>query len=381
VVALVAGLGFSDAVVYFLSKNAASPGAVLGTATRIVSFSAVLIAAVAVAPVLFLLGRYDSSTRTAGVVLVAAAPIVALTSVWHQSLRGLQRPASWNVVRLIAAGAWLLAIVAVAVTGKHAPHAAFWYVAFLVPILIGTRHVVKRFVADSVVYDSRLRRPLMNFAVPSVAASIPLYLNLRLDQVVLTRVATPKDLGLYAAATGFTWAVNPPLQAIASFAFPRVAAIADVEGQRRELLRITRLATPICVLTALVVGGLTPLAIPLLNGPSFRSAISVAIILVGASTVFAYEFILEEAARGLGHPRLALFAQLVGLVSTVVGLFVLIPKFGIRGAAWASMIGYGAACCTDLILLRRKLGCGFSDLLVPSRLDMRGAKAALLNRS
>jgi O-antigen/teichoic acid export membrane protein len=380
IVGLVAAFGLPDAVVYFLSSKPDHPGAIIGTATRVVAYSSVAVTLAAIVPVMFLLGRYDGPTRRAGLVLVAVSPVLALTNVFHQALRGLQLSVAWNLVRLLGAGIWLLAIVAVAVTSRHAPTAALWYAALLVPMFVVTRRAVKRAVPEPFVRDRALRPRLLRFAAPSVVASIPLYLNLRLDQVVLTRVATPRDLGLYAAAAGFTWAVNPPLQAIASLAFPKVAGILDPDAQRTELLRITRLTVPVCVVTALVVGGLTPLAIPLLNGPSFRAAISVAIVLVGASTIFAYEYILEEAARGLGQPRLALIAQMTGLASTIVALAVLIPRFGILGAAWASVCGYGAACCTDLLLLRRHLHCSFSDLLVPSLSDLRQARTSLLRR-
>ena len=370
-VGLLAGIGLPESVVFHLSRRAAPDGTILATASRLVLGLSVGVTVLALAPTAYVLGRYDHTTRTIGLVLVCAAPLVAVTNVWHQSLRGLQRSGAWNLVRVIGAGAWLMCVVAGALAGRRSSIAGIAYAMTLGPVMLVTIYLGRRALTSHLHVDCALRRPLLRFALPSVAASIPLFLNLRLDQVVLTRAATQRDLGLYAAATGFTWAVNPPLQAIASVAFPTVAAIHDPEAQRLHLLRITRLATPVCAVTAAVVAGVTPLALPLLNGPTFRAAVPVALVLVAAGTVFAYEFILEEAARGAGLPRIAFIGQITGLVSTLLGLALLIPPFGIMGAAIASLTGYSTACLTELVILRRHFRCRFHDLVVPKPRDAR----------
>lgn len=369
-VGLLAGAGLPESVVFHLSKKVDDDGRILGTATRLLVVTSVLVTAVALAPAAFVLGRYDHSTRVIGLVLVIAAPAVAMTNLWHQALRGLQRSGAWNLVRLIGASTWLVAIIVGAIAGRRSSVAGGTYVALVVPTLVATIWLTRRAMTSPLRVAPELRRPLLRFALPSVAASVPLFLNLRLDQVVLTRVASQRQLGLYAAAAGFTWAVNPPLQAIASVAFPSVAAIRDPAEQRLRLLQITRLATPVCGLTALAVGLTTPVALPLLNGPDFRAAVPVALVLVVAGTVFAYEYILEEAARGIGLPRVALLGQLAGLVCTLTGLAVFIPRLGIMGAGWASVAGYSTACGTELLILRRRMDCRLRTLLLPTRTDI-----------
>ena len=379
-VGLLAGIGLPESVVFHLSRRAAPDGTILATATRLVLVLSVGVTLLAIAPTAYVLGRYDHTTRLIGLVLVCAAPLVAVTNVWHQSLRGLQRSGAWNLVRVVGAAAWLLCVIAGALAGRRSSIAGIAYALTLGPLMLVTIYLGRRALSSRLHVDPSLRRPLLRFALPSVAASIPLFLNLRLDQVVLTRAASQRDLGLYAAATGFTWAVNPPLQAIASVAFPTVAAIHDPEAQRLHLLRITRLATPVCAVTAALVAGVTPLALPLLNGPSFRAAVPVALVLVAAGTVFAYEFILEEAARGAGLPRIAFVGQITGLVATLLGLALLIPPFGIMGAAIASVTGYSTACLTELVILRRHFRCRLHDLVVPKPQDARWMMNGLRRR-
>lgn len=379
-IGLLAGGGLPESVVYHLSGMRDRAGAVLGTATRLTVATSLFVTALAVWPAMFILGRYDHNTRVVGMVLVVAAPVVAMTNVWHQALRGLQHVLAWNAVRVVGASIWLVAIVVGAVAGRRSHIAGLAYAALLVPMLAATVALGRRSLRTRLSVDASLQRPLIRFALPSVAASIPLFLNLRLDQVVLTRVASTRDLGLYAAATGFTWAVNPPLQAIASVAFPTVAAISDPAAQQRQVLMITRLAIPVCAITAGGVAAVTPLMLPLLNGPGFRDAVPVALILVVAGTIFAYEFILEEAARGIGMPRIAFIGQFAGLGTTLVALALLIPLYGIVGAALASVAGYATASLVELLMFRRRLQVNLRSLLVTRRADLAAVRGAFTSR-
>jgi len=75
----------------------------------------------------------------------------------------------------------------------------------------------------------------------------------------------------------------------------------------------------------------------------------------------------------LGRNRLKvdLVASSVGLVLTLILDFVLIPRFGFRGAAAASSIAYTATMIVDLVWVTRNSTIRPSTLLVPRRHDLR----------
>jgi Na+-driven multidrug efflux pump len=73
-----------------------------------------------------------------------------------------------------------------------------------------------------------------------------------------------------------------------------------------------------------------------------------------AGTLNGVLLVLEELAKGLGHPRWVLVAEIVGMSVTVCMLAVLLAPFGIVGAAWASILGYSTVSLVLLVLLRRQ---------------------------
>jgi Na+-driven multidrug efflux pump len=81
--------------------------------------------------------------------------------------------------------------------------------------------------------------------------------------------------------------------------------------------------------------------------------------------------VLEEGLRGLGHPAVALWAELGGLVVTALALLMLLIPFGIMGAAVASVLGYSAVMVTLAVFVRRLTGCSLSTLFRPNQRDIR----------
>jgi O-antigen/teichoic acid export membrane protein len=80
--------------------------------------------------------------------------------------------------------------------------------------------------------------------------------------------------------------------------------------------------------------------------------------------------ILSTAFLGIGRPDVASKGELVGLVVTVAALSALLPRYGVLGAALASLLAYSS---THVYLTRQAvviIGTDLKSLCVPTHDDL-----------
>jgi O-antigen/teichoic acid export membrane protein len=121
--------------------------------------------------------------------------------------------------------------------------------------------------------------------------------------------------------------------------------------------------------------------IPLLFGQAFHMAVPLLVFLAPATILLGMNQILSTAFRGIDRPEIGSTAELLGFAVTAISLVALLPRYGMYGAAIASLLAYGAS---HLYLLRRAMsifGTGFRSLCIPTRSDvaalMRAGASAL----
>src|SRR5207248_7859647 len=83
-----------------------------------------------------------------------------------------------------------------------------------------------------------------------------------------------------------------------------------------------------------------PRVLSVLFGESCVPATSAFRWLLVAAGVWSCGSILVSGLRGFGHPGMITLARFSSAVVTSAALLVLLPRFGITGAAIASLIGY-----------------------------------------
>jgi O-antigen/teichoic acid export membrane protein len=191
-----------------------------------------------------------------------------------------------------------------------------------------------------------LVRPMLAYSAPTMAATIPRWLNLRVDQLIVIALLDARALGLYVVAVAWSSATHPLAEVVAHNAVPTLASSKDIGQRVRFVYRAGVMAASGTALLLLIA---TPMLLPLIFGGEFRAAIPVALVMVLAGALEATNAVGAECLRGLGRPRAVLAAECVGLAVTVVALPVLVMSLGIIGAAIASLLSYA----TTLVAQRR----------------------------
>ena len=350
----VAMLGLPDAIVYFGAREPGRASQWLFTAQFIALGTACVAVCIGYPIISVALRRYDPTVIGAAHLYLLLIPLTVLVGIPAQLTRALGRFGLWNIMRIVPGLAWL-AILALSFQSRStSPETlAVAFLGFLgVEAVVITLACVKVF-STTQWFDPPAARKLLQYGIPSALGTVPQFLNLRLDQMLIAGFLPPAQLGLYVVAVSWSSMSGMALSAIAPVLFQRMAAEHDATHARAIFGQATRAAVIISGATAIAFALVTPVSIALLYGAGFRECVPAALILVGAYAIATTNGVLEDGLRGLGDPRAILHAELLGLVVTAASLALLLGPLGIVGAAVASVVGYAAVTAGLAMALRR----------------------------
>ncbi len=177
----------------------------------------------------------------------------------------------------------------------------------------------------------------------------------------LSLFVAPRELGLYAVAVAVTSVVGflPGALGIVTLAKGSNLRLQDARKMISNSFRLS------VVSLVLLCGGLflaAPWLIHLVLGREFLSSTLPCRILLPGTVALGTAQVLYDGARALGDPILTFYAEGVSMAVTCGGLYLLLPRYGIVGAALTSSLAYSLALAAVLALFRVRLGIGLKDL-------------------
>ncbi len=194
-------------------------------------------------------------------------------------------------------------------------------------------------------FDAALARRASRFIGATWVAALVTYMAPKVVMLVLPQYAGLAELGYYSiAATLLDVALMVP-NAVTSVL---ISHFTRMESSPRARLH-TLLGLLVIVLGCAVFGVVTaPYLLPLVFGAGFIASVEpfrillVALILQAPLAVYTGHLTARAHAWGLLLPPLA------SLLATTGAAFMLIPVYGMNGAAWAAVAGYAAQLLTTL---------------------------------
>jgi O-antigen/teichoic acid export membrane protein len=369
-IASLAMLGFPEAITYYSAKRPENAARYLTTAvfsTLAVSGFFILIGYIFLP---YLLDAQSLEIVRASQLYLLLIPIFSIVGMLYHPLRGRNDLIVWNILRLSPSIGWLFVLILAVVLDIYS---AIWLAkAYLIVLTLSffpIFTVVRWRIPGPYKPDTKVIKPLMMYGLPSVASTLPSYLNLRLDQMIMVAFINPTLLGIYAASVAWGSAIVPVISALGIVAFPKIASISDNVEKINSLIQSIHQGLIIGSFLSFLLILLTPIFIPILFGQEFTPAIPSAILLVIAGFISSVNLILEEGTRGLGKPKSVLYAEVVGLFFTCIALFLLLRPLDIIGAAVSSIVGYSMITLVLLYQLVKETGCTIKELLIPTSLD------------
>lgn len=187
-------------------------------------------------------------------------------------------------------------------------------------------------------------RRLLRFGAPLVVAALFWTVVGKVDLALYGSYASAEDVGVFAGCLLFASSIGQTKGAfdvVVSSLIPHALARNDAEGLRASLRRLTRwtafVVTPIFV----AFGGFSDALLQVLGAGFVRGAGVLSILafgqLIGAYCIAGWLIPMS------GRTRLYVITAFVFATLDVVLLLVLIPRYGIYGAAIASSVAYAAS--------------------------------------
>jgi O-antigen/teichoic acid export membrane protein len=210
------------------------------------------------------------------------------------------------------------------------------------------------------------------------AGTVAMYLLLRADVFLLNSSVSRREVGLYSLAVTLAELVYLITDSVGHVAVSRQATgtLGESGQATAHAARVNFVAAVVCVIG---VAAVAPVLVPLMYGADFRGSVGPLLLIGPGIVALAVARPISVFLTRLNRP-LALSALSGGaLVLNVALNLLLIPTFGIRGAAAASTVSYGALSAFFAGWLLRASDVRPRDLM-PRVADISGPLRSLLRR-
>ncbi len=363
-----AGLGF--AIIHFGTQRPHSLRRLWGWSLRrcAVGSLAMMALGFAVAPLITANADDERMLR----IYLLICPLTAFMIVPLEMLRALGRFGAWNAFTFVNKVIWPAALL----IGVLQTVPSLWLVVWL--HLAGSALLLVALVAygraatvGTSENPTTERSEYLSYGLKSALSTVPSSANARLDQIVMAALVSTADLGMYAAAVGWSQISQPVMRGLIAVTMPFVSGAHD----RQRAPRVRRLMTlGAAAVAVLSLGGIvaTLLLWGPLYGEEFAGALSAALVLVVAALILQYNVMLGNILRSLDRPGLVTWIEAGVLVGSVLALLAVLQVSTVFGPAVVSLVAYGAAGCAYAWIIAERTDQRLRDLL-----DVSGAGVLL----
>jgi O-antigen/teichoic acid export membrane protein len=333
-------VGIDEAVVYRLARapGPVEEGRVMGSALAAAASLGVFAVAVAglfqwlyFTPLLHLVGMVPSYT-------FATLPFLYITTqVMLGTMRARQQYALWNLCRASIPLIYLVLVLVLELAHRLSASAVLM-------ALYAANLLLAIYLAGRLARESQLRVVpresvgTLRLGIQVHLISIGQLVNQNVDQLILTRFVSARQLGFYAVAVTYASAALAVALAPAWHLFSQASKQGRITSERFGWLQ--RRTTIAMIAVAVISGVGAPLFITLVFGHAYAPTILPALILLAGAPLLALSALRSAAWKASGRPLPAALAQGIGVVVTVVGLAIFASRFGILAAACTSVVAY-----------------------------------------
>ncbi len=358
---IIGEFGLRDAAVNYIARWAVSAPEKAAAVARTFLVSKVLLTALAGTVAFFLAGwlgaRFYPKADIAGLVQLGALSLfmdglLAFTTVVLEAQRKFGILSALGVIQAALRAALValfflvqqVNLVSLLVLESAIPLAVFVYALRFLP---------RPFYAMRFPLLEHLRL-LWDMTKWVALAALASTIFLRLDVILLSYYRTPVEVGYYAVAFALVSKLDVVKSAVLTTAFPEASHRSepgDLRAYISKSLHMTLLAT----LGLLVLFALGSTLIELLYGAAYRDSVAAFYPLLAGFLIGVNSEPVAYVLYPLNRPRWIAASDLAQLVFCVAINLVLIPTYGIVGAAWGVLLTRLAAAAITTILIRRLL--------------------------
>jgi O-antigen/teichoic acid export membrane protein len=201
---------------------------------------------------------------------------------------------------------------------------------------------------------------LLRYYFPIELANIVIFAQTWFDRAILVVYVSLAILGIYNAAVVAFGVLSAVAAATSNMLFPAYSSIQEKTEGRESMRGAVRLATRYVTFTLTPLGfGLLATAKPaitLLVGEAYVGGYLPLVIFSGAFAVTAFTTALGPVFLALEETKTSASIACVTTVTSLAAAYMLLPKWGIEGAAAARALAIILGAILAFLVLKRKIG-------------------------
>jgi O-antigen/teichoic acid export membrane protein len=339
---LLASLGVHQSSVYFLGRFKSDHDAVVSNTTIFGLAGGILAGTgLAIFGIIFHRQLLHGIAISLFLVYILAVPCNYFNEFARRIALGAGRVGIYNLPDLVGGTGLLVGTLgAILVFGNHLlPLVVFRVLteaAISVMLLVYVRKVIQvRFQTSR-----RVLRQQVSYGIRNYTSLLFWVFLLQSDLILCNYFLGSGPTGVYSVAVSLGVPVTILGSVLGTLVKQRVSADESAASRVANTNRVMRLLVPAAGVTVLVIGISASWIIPLLYGHQFHAASEALRLLLPGLFSLTLEVVLMSFLAGEGSPPIIYWAPLLGLVANLVPNLLVIPRWGINGAAVTSSIGY-----------------------------------------
>jgi len=202
----------------------------------------------------------------------------------------------------------------------------------------------------------------------SVAIFI-LFLNYRIDILILKQLSTFKQIGIYTLGVSLAEQLWQLPAAIGIVMISRSVNSTDYNKLNKEVAIVLRLSFLVLFFGSIFLFFAAPLLIDFFYGQAFSETILVVRVLLPGILLFSIISIIGNTFAGIGKAIVIIKIFLPVLILNILFNIIFIPIYGAIGAAMATNISYTTGAIILLITYKKTMKTTYKELLFYKKAD------------
>ncbi|HTB98333.1 MAG TPA: polysaccharide biosynthesis C-terminal domain-containing protein [Terracidiphilus sp.] len=334
-VASVTTLGVPSSLIYYLRNQPAERDRLIANGFVMAAILGVLSAAIAAGLLPWWLRQYSPGVIHAAQLFLVTVPLCSVTLAGRAVLEAEHDFAASNGIQILTPLVTLAGLLLFFAFHPMTPMAAaFAYIAASVPAFAWMARRVARTGFHFANPQSDVVRKILQYGVRSYGVDILGTLALQVDQVLVVSLLSASAMGSYVVVLSLSRMLNVFQTSVVMVLFPKAAGhdAKRVLAMTGDAVRISGLVTAACGAAVCLAG---PIVLRVLYGPAYVAAAGALRILVLEAVLSGITFVLAQAFMALNRPGVVTILQGLGLSLSIPLMLLLIPRYGIYGAAIA----------------------------------------------
>jgi O-antigen/teichoic acid export membrane protein len=293
-----------------------------------------------------------------------ALPLLVFRSavVLNQAVnRSTNSMARYNYIECAhTTGGFLLGLAAILLIGRTADSIILGLmVAGLLCTLIDFRHLLIGFRRGVAAIDRATLMRLIDYTWPLVAVAFTGSILQLSDRFLLGSLGSAEMLGIYAVAYSLVERPTTLIcSSISTATFPMAVQILEKNGREAGRVQAGKNGAALLALILPACAGLaltSPIVAAVLVGHDFRSGVALLIPIMCATHLLrgVRAHFVDHAFHLGGRPLMMLWTYAPAAAANIVLNLLLIPHFGMYGAAWSGLICQAATLVSGWVLGQR----------------------------